>query len=715
MLSTLARAALLAALLALPAPAAAATLPEAPGAPGVRTTFTPADKHGFGTATALGSTVWFTLRAAELTEVYYPDLGTPAVRSLELAVTDGRTFVERERAGEARVERLDGAGLTFRQTVQARRWRLEKTYVTDPARDTVLVDVRFTSRTGRPLQVYALLDPALSNDGDDDRGRTVGDHLVSEDRRAALALAARPALGTSTSRYAGRRDAWRELREARRIRRPTQAAGRRGNVRQAARLALSGRPGGRRVTLALGFGGDVRAARRAARGSLRTGFAAAARAYGAGWQRYLAGLRPAPRSVLAHRPLYDASLMLLHAHEDKTYRGAGVASPSMPWAWGQLTVEEDLPSGPYHLVWSRDLYQVATAQIAAGDRAGAERALDYLLFRQQKRDGSFPQNSTVEGEQRWTSLQLDQVAFPLVLAWQLDRADPRRWARLRRAADFIVREGPRTLQERWENQSGWSPGTIAAEIAGLVCAADLARRRGDGERAARYERVADRWQRAVEAWTATDNGPWTPRPYYLRITKERDPNQPTAYDIGDSGYEEIDQRRVVGSSFLELVRLGVKRHDDPTILNTVEVYDDKLRVETPNGPFFHRFSYDGYGERLDGGPWDVGEPNTFRTFGRLWPILAGERGEYELLAGRPADAYLRAMAAAANDGGMIPEQVWDGRRPSGEGGLEPGEGTFSATPLAWSHAQFVRLAWSIDAGAPVEQPSIVACRYVRRC
>jgi glucoamylase len=405
--------------------------------------------------------------------------------------------------------------------------------------------------------------------------------------------------------------------------------------------------------------------------------------------------------------------MVLAASEDKTHRGASIASPSMPWAWGKLTVEPDEPSGPYHLVWARDLYQVSTAQIAAGDRDAARRNLDFLLFEQQKPDGSFPQNSFADGRERSTELQLDQVAFPLVLAWQLDAADARRWARLKRAADFLVRTGPRTGQERWENQAGWSPATIAAEVAGLVCAADLARRNGDPASATRYERTADVWAAQVERWTATTNGPWSDQAYYLRVTKARDPNRATTYNVGDSGFEAVDQRREVDPSFLELVRLGVRRADDPVVRNTLAVVDAKLRVLTPNGPFWHRFTSDGYGEETDGDPWDVNDPGTFRTFGRLWPIFAGERGEYELLAGRPATGFLDAMAATANDGGMIPEQVWDGRPPTGVGGRAAGEGTQSATPLAWSHAQLIRLAWSIDAGRPVEQPSIVAARYAR--
>ena len=232
---------------------------------------------------------------------------------------------------------------------------------------------------------------------------------------------------------------------------------------------------------------------------------------------------------------------------------------------------------------------------------------------------------------------------------------------------------------------------------------------------------ADDWQRRVESWTATTNGPYSPDRYYLRLTKDGNPNAGTPYSIGDSG-PTVDQRKVVDPSYLELVRLGVKRFNDPAILNTVDVVDQQLAAGEPSGRFFwHRFNFDGYGEQKDGSPWDFGFPqndteiwskNT--TIGRNWPIFGGERGEYELLAGNSAAARTRLahMGVAANDGQMLPEQVWaPDFPPAGQPGFPVGEGTFSATPLAWSHAQFVRLAWSIDAGRPVEQPAIVASRY----
>ncbi|HEX5901124.1 MAG TPA: glycoside hydrolase family 15 protein [Solirubrobacteraceae bacterium] len=174
---------------------------------------------------------------------------------------------------------------------------------------------------------------------------------------------------------------------------------------------------------------------------------------------------------------------------------------------------------------------------------------------------------------------------------------------------------------------------------------------------------------------------------------------------GTAGPSAADERTVVDPSFLELVRLGVKGADDPTILNSIAVVDQQLAIDTPDGRFWHRANFDGYGEQLDGQRWNSFPPDTRASRGRAWPIFAGERGECNLLAGSPANAELAAMAGAANEGGLIPEQVWDDQPPSATPGFPKGEGTLSAMPLAWSHAQFVRLAWSIDAGHPVGQPS----------
>lgn len=687
----------------------------APGAPGKAATWAAGDKDGLGTSRATKSNVWYTVNDGALTEVFFPRIDTPATRDTQLVVSDGATFTDREdRDTVSRTRLTDPRSLVYQQvnTAKSGKYRITKTYVTDPGRAAVLADVRFESLTGRPYSVYVLHDAGLGLNANDDTGRTEAGGLVATDGVLSGAVLASPGFTKTSSGYADRSDGWTDLRDNRRMD-WSYSASQRGNVVQIGRTRLTGLAGAQRLTLALGFDARPAAALAAARASLARGFSPARAAYSAGWHAYLSSLRRAPASAAAWRTTYDASVMILAAHEDKTFRGGFVAAASRPWAWANEL--QHLPV--YIAVWSRDLYQIATALLAAGDSAAAGRALDYLWAKQQRPDGSFPQNARLDGEPLFGGLQMDEVAFPIVLSWQLGRTGRADWARVRRSADFLVARGPRTDQERWENIGGYSPATIAAEIAGLVCAADIARRNGGAAQARRYLQTADQWQRDLERRTLTRTGPLSAEPYYLRITDNGDADSGAQIQIADGG-PLVDQRRVIDPSFLEIVRLGVKPARDPGVLSTLRVIDGRLMYRTANGPCWHRSSFDGYGERRDGSQWEPVPTGSGETVGRGWPLLTGERGEYALAAGRPAQRYLDTMARVAVDSGglVIAEQVWDHGPPAGGGRFVPGENTFSATPLAWSHAQFVRLARSIDAGRPVETPSVVACRYAKvRC
>src|SRR5215212_884354 len=584
-------------LLALSGLAEAAS--PAPGAPGDPAVWTPADKDGFGTSNTTASKVWYTLNDGELTEVYYPNLGTPSVRDLQFVVSDGETFADLETdATTHEVELVDNRALEYRQIDTDKgeqpKYRITKTYVTDPARSTVLIDVTFESLTNRPYQLYALYDPSLDNGGDDDTATSQNGQLLASDGDVASALVGTPQFEQISNGYKGKSDGWVDLQRNYKMDWSFGSASKPGNVVQTAKTTLTGLEGSRELTLALGFGSNTSGALNTAQTSLASGFESAQTSYQADWHNYL-GSNSVPQSASGLQTTYDVSLMTLAAHEDKTYRGAYIASPSMPWVWGGVGANgnrlldnrgADDSSGAYHLVWSRDLYQIATALLAAGDRGGAERALNYLFRTQQKPDGSSPQNSYVDGTQRWENVQLDEVAFPIVLAWQLGQTDHSVFRKYKsddqQAADYIVARGPTTPQERWENQGGYSPATIAAEIAGLVCAADIATANNQPTLADSYLSVADNWQTNVEKWTVTTNGPLAAHPYYLRITKDGNPNAGTTYNIGDSGPSAADQRTIVDTSYLELVRLGVKPAYDANIVGSLDVVEDQLAAQTPN-------------------------------------------------------------------------------------------------------------------------------------
>ena len=706
---------LLALLYAPPAPRAQRTARDnnlAPGAPGRDAQWTGAGKEAVGTSNTLESKVWFTLRAGVLDEVYYPTVDVANTRTLQFIIVsaDGRRVETEEEDTTHRIEVVDPRALVFRQvnTAKSGAYTITKTYATDPARPVVLINVEFHPRGGERLYLY--YDPSLNNSGMHDSAwaQRGGLALMASDADKASALLVKGGVGFDqlTNGYLGTSDGLTQLRQSGRLTGLYPRAAD-GNVVQTARIVSApSKPA--HFLVVLGFGKEPDEAYANALKTYQGGFEAALSDYARGWRGYVETLR---RVEPKYQAQYDMAAMVLKAHEDKTYRGAMIASLSVPWGGGASANEPHV--GGYHLVWSRDLYQVATAFHALGDKASADRALDYLFRVQQKPDGSFPQNSWLDGRPFWGSLQMDEVAYPLILAYELGRTDNETYAKhVRPAADFLVKRGPYTPQERWEEESGYSPSTIAAEIAGLVCAAEIARRNDDHTSAALYLAAADDFARNVEAWTATTTGVYGDRNYYIRITENDDPNDGEPREL-NNGAGTFDERAIVDAGFLELVRLGVKPPTDPLVAKSVPVIDQVIRVETPNGASFYRYNNDGYGEMDDGRPWNWDGKYTGK--GRLWALLAGERGQYELALERREDAARRldAMAGFANAGRMIPEQVWD-RPESPRPEFKFGEGTGSATPLAWSMAQFIRLATNLQEGRNLDTPELVRARYAAK-
>ena len=667
-----------------------------------------ARKDGFGTANSTESKVWFTLADGMLTEVYYPTLDVPNVQALQLLVVTPEGTIETEQDDTIHTIELrdEGRSLTYRQTNSAktRRYIIIKDYVTDPSRNVLLVDVSFRAWQGdsSAYKLYVYYDPSLKNSGMHDSGQVAADALLVTDQDIASALVSKPAFVEVRTGYLGA-NLVTQSRDGNSQERYDRATD--GNIVQAARPGSAPIVFGNwiRFTLSLGFGKTTDEALNDARLSLTQRFGSIELQYKSGWHSYL---RRLPAVEQRYQKQFKVAAMVLTALEDKTHRGAFIASPSIPWGGGP-NANEPTVSG-YHSVWPRDLYHVATAFLAVGDRPAANRALDYLFKVQQKPDGSFPQNSRVDGRPLGSGLQMDQVALVLVLAYQLERYDRQTWSQhIKKAADFILQNGPRTQQERWEEESGYSPSTIAAEIAGLVCAAEIAKRNGAMDSATEYLRVADLWAANVDRWTATTNGSYSDSPYYLRITATGNPDVGAKIEINSNG-GTFDQRQIVDAGFLELVRLGIKRADDPLVIKSLAVIDKLIMVYTPRGDYgWYRYNHDAYGEREDGSPYDARSGR-----GRLWTLLAGERGEYELARNQPilARRRLNEMLRFANEGGMLPEQVWD----RDVAGFAAGTGTGSATPLAWSMAQFIRLAVSLRRGYNVETPRIVATRYLKQ-
>lgn len=670
----------------------------APGAPGGDAHWPTAAKNGFGAANTLDSKVWFTLANGVMTEVFYPTLDVPNSQILEFIVCrESRCWMEStETTHTIKVE--DARSLSFEQTnaSDAGEFSITKNYTTDPERATVLINVALNANPAAAYRLFLLFDPSLKNSGLHDSAWQESDALLASEGDISTALLSSEGFAETSSGFHGTSDGVAQLRQQGKLGQKYRRA-ENGNVVQLASLNAA-----KRFTIALAFGRDPREAIANARASLAKGFDRAEREYQQTWNSYLAPLK---KVAPAYERQYYMSAMVLKALEDKTYRGAMIASPSNPWGAGANANEANTTG--YHAVWARDLYHVATAFHAMGDSDSANRALDYLFQVQQKADGSFPQNSHVDGKAIGGALQLDQVGLPLVLASQLGRTDKNTWQKhIKPAADFIVRNGPRTEQERWEEESGYSPSTMAAAIAGLVCAARIAALNGDAVSARAYREQADDWVLRIEQWTATSSGALSQPDYFLRINQNGDPNDGAKLEINSNG-GVYDEREIVDAGFLELVRLGISAPNDPLIKRSLEIVDRTIKAETPNGSAWYRYNHDAYGERADGGAYDGRNGK-----GRPWPLLTGERGEYELAGGNKSAARgrLNSLLGFANDGLMLPEQIWD-QPTNPRTQLKFGEGTGSATPLAWSMAQFIRLAVNLSVGRNLETPLEVQTRY----
>jgi len=676
-----------------------------------------AGKQGVGTSAGMESKIWFTLQGGSLTEVFYPTADNANVQYLQLVIVDPKTkSVETERENSIhKIRQIDNGSLSFLQTNTAKTWEIRKTYSVDVQQNSVLIDIQFLPKT-EGLELYVFYNPSLKNSGMKDTAWTKNGVFMANEGEIFSAMAVSNGFAEMTNGFFGVSDGLEQLNQFGKLA-TTNSRAENGNVTQLARIKQP-----ERFTLVLSFGKTETEAMDAAKFSLKKGFLVSQKEYERGWHEYVDNL---PKVEAKYQAQLNFAAMILKASEDKTFRGGNVASLSKPWITGSAA--NDPYVGGYHLVWSRDLYQVATAYMALGDKDAANRALDYLFTIQQKPDGSYPQISWLDGRTLGDSVQMDEVSYPLILAYQLGRNDPETYRkRIKPTADYIIKNGPQTQQERWEEKGGYSPSTIAAEIAGLVCAADIAQKNADDSSARIYLAAADDWAGSVEKWTATKTGKYGGGNYYLRLTQNGKPDAGEKIELNNNG-GPADERDIVDAGFLELVRLGIKSPNDELIKKSLKIVDEVLRVETPNGEGFYRYTRDGYGEMDDGRPWNWDSKYTGK--GHLWALLSGERGQYEIAECRlrnvdlktqrlrlrtqdclaKARSRLDAMLYFGNDGLMIPEQIWD--KPANRKNLKFGEGAGSATPLAWSMAQFIRLAINLKKGKNTDTPEVVARRY----
>jgi glucan 1,4-alpha-glucosidase len=726
--------------------------------PGTLSHFDLARKDCLGTARNTSSKVWFTVANGVLSDVYYPTADNTNVETLQFIVTDGLTFTDLQaRDMTYTVSAPDSRSLACRVTSTAKsgRYQITTDYLTDPSRNTVLMHSSFVPVSGTLLNyhLYVRYDPSINGNGGGGSGNGGGDSGVidtstghklpvafdtrttSQAFNRTYAVPVYSALDASTpftqvsNGFVGVGSDGQVQLDATHTLGVTYDSASNGNLVQTTQVDLSS---GGDFSLALGFGTTQGDAVMAAEGTLGAPFGQVRKAFSADWHAYDATLIAPPARMAGTIPPqwrqlvdeYYMSANVVKASEDKTFPGAIVASLASPW--GQAISAGDpnnLFFGSYREVFARDLYEAWTSLMVDGDLQTARDALSFLLNRQQLADGSMPRNSLLNGQVAPDSFgsQLDEAAYPLIMASQLGVTDATLYQNhIHPAIDFVIAHGPAFGVERWEEQSGYSPSTIAAEVAGLIAGAGLADANGDTQTARIARGAADDWQRSLPGWAVTLNGPLAAHPYYIRLSKNADPNSAFTYNLGNGG-PNLDQRSVIDQGFLEMVRLGLTSASDPTIAESLPVVDATIKADTSTGAGFHRYNGDGYGDRSsDGRPWAPSGQGT----GHLWPVLGGERGEYEIATGSAASALIRleAMQGGASGVGLIPEQVWEGpdlaASPFGSDpttasiGFRNGSAAGSASPLTWSAAQYVRLMRDLAAGRILEQPTDTANRYV---
>ena len=692
--------------------------PQAFGQPGLEPCWQQGNKDGVGTANSLSNRVWFTLSRGILNEVYYPTVDRPQIRDLQYLITDGESwFQEEKRHLHSKTERIAPSVLGYRITNSdpQGRYRITKEIITDPHFPCLLQHTQFAGEDLSQLRLYVLCEPHLGIDGGDDSasvvevaGRKI---LTAYEGSKWLAMAATVPFTRVSCGYVGKSDGWTDLADNFQMDWEFERA-------EAGNIALTGEINvkqSHQFTLGVAFGNCLHDAVTTLLLSLDTPFEKQRSQYIKQWEDACANRLPLEAVSQDGGSLYDHSFCVLMAHEDKMYPGALIASLSIPWG----EAHGDSQKGGYHLVWPRDLTNSVTALMAAGHHAIALEALIYLASSQQQ-DGGFAQNFWVNGVPHWTGIQLDQVAFPVLLAWRLYRENCLRqfdpYPMVRRAASYLIRQGPATQQERWEEASGYSPSTLAATIAALICAACYTRERGDEETAQFIEAYADFLESHLESWTVTTEGMLVSgiQRYYIRITPasvrdpqpNEDPNQGTLTirNRPPGSQSQFPAKEIVDAGFLELVRYGIRKPDDPLIVNSLKVVDAVLKVDTPFGPVWHRYNHDGYGQREDGGPF------LWWGKGRAWPLLTGERGHYELAAGNDVSPFIGAMEALAADTGLLSEQVWD-EPDLPDASLYLGKPTGAAMPLAWAHGEYIKLLRSAHDGQVFDWIPEVAERY----
>jgi glucoamylase len=748
---------------------------EAAGAPGAASYYDEARKDCVGTAAGTSSKAWYTVADGVLSDVYAPTIDNTDVKRLAPVVTGPGFTALQPRDMTYTVTALDDTGMACQVTAHdaAHDFNVVTDVITDPGTESVVLRYALVPLPGAPsgLHLYLNLNPLLNGHAGGGTANAGAESatIVSSKARGPIPLAystdsfteavnrsyatpiyaalaaSQPFAQVETGYEGTASDGLTELDGSGALTTAVEQGGAPdasdGNVAQTVELR------GDSDTVALSFGTSEDSALRAALTASARPWPATYGQYQAGWRAYDATLRRpssfghASTLTPAEWKAYYLSANVIKASMDKTFPGASAASLASPWGQavpaGQPSSNGLAPYfGSYREVFPRDAYETFTGFLTDGDLGTARQMVRYWFDDLQLPNGSFPRNGLLNGKAAPDTggLQLDETADPILAAWQAGLASDTSLytSHVKPAADFLVANGPADGVERWEEQGGFSPSTMADEVAGLVAAAAIAKVQGDTASQRLFLATADDFRNLIMATTVTSDGPLSSRPYFIRLSKNGDANSADDYTLNNGDPNSYDQRSVIDQGFLELTRLGELPASSPLVTNSLAVAASTIDTPTASGTGVLRYNGDGYGDceqavyddcSANGEPWATNDEGT----GHPWPVLSGENGEYQVLAGdsaadkAAASSDLDFMLNSASGVGLVPEQVWNypdvpaspyGSDPSTASiGFTNGQADGSAAPLTWAQAQLLRLIADMAAGSLVEQPSIVASRY----
>ena len=665
------------------------------GSPGITPNWSVAKKVQVGTSFSDSSLVWFTNAQGVLTETYYPTIDRAQIKDSQLLVSDSKSFFIEERTQTLHdVQVLSPSMVKLINKDLQNRFSIEHIYYTLNDHSLLVDEVTINSYVDG-LSYYTLVNTALNNTGLNDTAVVQTNGFKFSEGDFQLNVYSTSDFEKMSVGYVGYTDGWQDLHDNFVMDYAFKKATN-GNVAGMGKLKLPSKKG--KYTFYIVYDFEKTKLRYS-----ESELAKAKQDYETGWNQYLKK-RKIPEDInLKHRKLYLRSMYTLKVHEDKLNKGALIASLSKPWGDKSYETPGNF-NGGYHLIWPRDLYHVCTALIHAQDYTTPLNALRFLKRIQYKsgewnygerkilKKGAFPQNTWTDGSEYWSGLQLDQTAYPVHIFYQLfvrmnieqrEKLLLEFAPMLEMALRFIQTYGPWSAQERWEENYGISPSSFAAAASALKLGSRIFKN-------PTYEKTANGWLTKpndnIHTWTFTQSGHYQEGRYYIRVggcdnyLANWNPDNGAFCHIANTNNLKVEQTQIVDQGFLKLALLGLVKADDWRIKKSLEVINQQIRVKTPNGYGWYRYSFDAYGEE---------------NKGRLWPLLSSEHGRYAIerfrigdlswnAASREVNEILDSYNAFANAGQMIPEQVWE----------HSGEGTGAATPLAWSHAEFVKLLWS---------------------